>query len=138
MKKWTGLPRPFSHLNLGNKFFLPSCDIVFNSKSWNYLHYLCALTNVSIWNVINGNGTQEPLRTQRDTLWIFIWRKKLWSQVNSILYVYTAQCGNFIIFLSLRFCVKSILGFLEVKIFHFNTFIGSEFWFIWYFAIFEG
>ena len=85
MKKWTGLPRPFSHLNLGNKFFLPSCDIVFNLKSWNYLHYLCALTNVSIWNVINSNdrhsGNVENLRCHID---FFFLTEKLWSQINSV------------------------------------------------------
>ena len=36
------------------------------------------------------------------------------------------QCGNSIIFLSLRFYVKSILGIFEVQNQIFNTFGGSE------------
>ena len=36
------------------------------------------------------------------------------------------QCENFMIFLPLRFYVKSILVILEVQICHFNTFRDSE------------
>ena len=42
-----------------------------------------------------------------------------------------AQCGNFMIFLSLRFYVKSILGILEVQNLSFDTFRGCRFWFYW-------
>ena len=47
------------------------------------------------------------------------------------------KSGNFMIFLSLRFFVKSILGILEVQIFRFDTFRGFEFEFLCNFALFE-
>ena len=47
-------------------------------------------------------------------------------------------CENFMIFVSLRFYVKSILEILEVQICHFNLCRSSEFGFLWLFALFEG
>ena len=58
--------------------------------------------------------------------------------LSSYMDVFWTQCGNFKIFLSLRFYVKSIWGFLKCKIYHFNTSIGSKFWFLWIFSLFEG
>ena len=48
------------------------------------------------------------------------------------------QCGKFIIFLSVRFYVKSILGILELQILPFNTFRDSELLFLWIIALFDG
>ena len=49
-----------------------------------------------------------------------------WIFSHSVLVACT-QCENFMIFLSLRFYVKSSLGSLEQKNYHFNTFRCSEF-----------
>ena len=50
----------------------------------------------------------------------------------------SSQSGNFIIFLSLRFYVKSNFGIPDVENCHFNTFTGSEVWFFMNFYNFEG
>ena len=51
------------------------------------------------------------------------------------------QQGNFMIILSLRFCVKSIFGILKstksAVVTHLD-FRGSECWFLWIFTFFEG
>ena len=49
-----------------------------------------------------------------------------------------AQCGNYKIFLLLRFYVKSKLANVESLNLHSHTFRGSEFLSLWVFALFEG
>ena len=47
------------------------------------------------------------------------------------------QCGNFMIFLSLRFCMKSILWILEVQKLPFLPFLGLRILLIWSFSAFK-
>ena len=54
-----------------------------------------------------------------------------------MLFYCNPQWGNFRIFLSLIFYVKSKLVIFEVQYDHFNTFRGSEIWLLWIFAVFE-
>ena len=49
-----------------------------------------------------------------------------------------SQCGNFMIFLSLRFYVKSLLGILEMQNLPFIIFTRSEFGPFFIFTLFEG
>ena len=62
------------------------------------------------------------------------WRRKLWM----IGEAQGTQCGNWRIFYHSDFTWNWFRGFLKYKICHFNTFTGSEFWFPWIFALFEG
>ena len=64
---------------------------------------------------------------------------EIWEFLQLRFYVksISAECGNFMIFLSLRFYVKAILEHLEVQNLPFNTFRGSELWFLWIFALFQ-
>ena len=52
--------------------------------------------------------------------------------------VYKTQCENFKVFYHSDFAWNQFWKFLKCKISRFNTFKGSEFWFSWIFALFEG
>ena len=69
-----------------------------------------------------------PTRTN----WVHCGRSVIWRKIlkNSVA---NSQCGNYRIFLSLRFYVKSIS---KLKICHFSTFRASELWLFMSFCTF--
>ena len=66
---------------------------------------------------IQGNRVKEDVLMYYTTIgWM------MWNWMVTALALGISQCGNFMIFLSLRFYVKSNLGIVEVQICHFYAF----------------